>query len=248
MPTTLQIPIPCAQQWQTMQPLRPDCRFCAACLKNIVDFTYKTDAEILHYLQQNTGNICGRFRPEQLDRHLKAPKAPRQTGFGAMAAGFAALLAMKEPSIQQISTLPALHAPAVNLSSKTEDPARSTAQDSMRIIAGKVVDMETGEALIGSVVTIDGTSWGAGTDTDGRFSIRIPIQELPQKPLTLRIFYTGYPTLEIVCPERVLTEDIALVPIALDARAVAVMGEVVICHPPKPTMKQRLRRFFRPNR
>ncbi|WP_201982671.1 carboxypeptidase-like regulatory domain-containing protein [Hymenobacter rubidus] len=54
-------------------------RHCAACAKVVVDFTLKTDAEILAYLAKAaSGRTCGRFAAGQLDRPLQraAPATP----------------------------------------------------------------------------------------------------------------------------------------------------------------------------
>ena len=54
-------------------------RHCAACAKTVVDFTLKTDAEILAYLAgAASGRTCGRFAAGQLERPLQraAPAAP----------------------------------------------------------------------------------------------------------------------------------------------------------------------------
>jgi len=68
------------------------------------------------------------------------------------------------------------------------------AQASARgIIAGKVVDAETGEALIGANVLIKGTTMGSATDLQGNY--RVP--SVPSGTYTLVITYIGYQTKEI---------------------------------------------------
>ena len=63
------------------------------------------------------------------------------------------------------------------------------AQDSESAkIIGKVTDKATGETLIGTNVSIDGTSLGAATDLDGEFVIPI----IPPGTYTIRIGYIGY--------------------------------------------------------
>lgn len=54
--------------------------------------------------------------------------------------------------------------------------------------SGQVVDAESGEALAFANVQVLGTTLGAITDADGRFSIR----EIPTKSIRLRISYIGY--------------------------------------------------------
>ncbi|WP_022825822.1 hypothetical protein [Hymenobacter norwichensis] len=50
-------------------------RHCAACDKVVLDFTQKTDAEILALLKRTTAP-CGRFRADQLGRPLLTPPVP----------------------------------------------------------------------------------------------------------------------------------------------------------------------------
>ncbi|SFQ76755.1 carboxypeptidase-like regulatory domain-containing protein [Hymenobacter arizonensis] len=76
--TRLAIPQPCAESWDAMRPASNG-RHCAACQKTVVDFTLKTDAEILAYLAGAASTrTCGRFAAGQLDRPLQraVPAAP----------------------------------------------------------------------------------------------------------------------------------------------------------------------------
>lgn len=76
--TALHIPKPCHESWAAMTPTATG-RHCAACAKIVVDFTLKTDAEILAYLAgAAAGRTCGRFAAGQLERPLQraAPVAP----------------------------------------------------------------------------------------------------------------------------------------------------------------------------
>ena len=75
---SLAIPQPCPQSWAAMTPESAG-RHCAACQKTVVDFTLKTDAEILTYLARAAGTrTCGRFAAGQLERPLQraVPAAP----------------------------------------------------------------------------------------------------------------------------------------------------------------------------
>lgn len=76
--TTLRIPQPCHESWDAMSPTAAG-RHCAACAHTVVDFTLKTDAEILaHLAGAAAGRTCGRFAAGQLERPLQraAPVAP----------------------------------------------------------------------------------------------------------------------------------------------------------------------------
>ena len=70
-PVSLTVPQPCSQSWAAITPATAG-RHCAACEKTVVDFTLKTDAEILAYLAGAArGRTCGRFAAGQLERPLQ---------------------------------------------------------------------------------------------------------------------------------------------------------------------------------
>lgn len=60
-------------------------------------------------------------------------------------------------------------------------------------IAGVIKDAQTGEALIGVNVVLEGTSLGAATDEDGWYAIL----NVPPGTHTLRCFYLGYQTVSV---------------------------------------------------
>ena len=69
--TSLSIPQPCSESWAAMSPAAAG-RHCAACAHTVVDFTLKTDAEILaHLAGAAAGRTCGRFAAGQLERPLQ---------------------------------------------------------------------------------------------------------------------------------------------------------------------------------
>ncbi|MCC7429226.1 TonB-dependent receptor [bacterium] len=52
--------------------------------------------------------------------------------------------------------------------------AQQTKQE-LGTIRGKIIDKSNGENLIGAIVTIEGTSWGASADLDGNFFLKVPV-------------------------------------------------------------------------
>ncbi len=69
-PLQLIIDSPCTQNWDTMLP-QTNGKHCNQCNKTVVDFTYMTDNEVLHYFTNNTNqNICGRLAESQLNRDV----------------------------------------------------------------------------------------------------------------------------------------------------------------------------------
>lgn len=72
----VRIPEPCHEDWNQMQPDAKG-RFCCSCSKSVVDFTTKSDAEILSILAANQGQkLCGHFKISQLERPLKDVSPP----------------------------------------------------------------------------------------------------------------------------------------------------------------------------
>jgi hypothetical protein len=65
MQNTIHIPSPCNEQWDDMAP-DGNGRHCAVCCKTVTDFTHWATADILDYIRQGRGNVCGRFRKSQL--------------------------------------------------------------------------------------------------------------------------------------------------------------------------------------
>jgi TonB family protein len=62
------VPNPCHEKWDGMQP-QENGRYCGSCQKVVIDFTNKTEQEIIDYIQANTGKkMCGTFKTIQLDR------------------------------------------------------------------------------------------------------------------------------------------------------------------------------------
>ena len=71
----IQISNPCHEEWAGMQA-DTNGKFCSSCKKSVIDFTHFTDAELKRWFNQNPGNSCGRFKPEQLDRYIGGKAAP----------------------------------------------------------------------------------------------------------------------------------------------------------------------------
>lgn len=71
-PIQLTIPTPCQQSWDKMTPNQQG-RFCASCAKTVVDFSAMSDAELIQYFENlKNEDVCGRVRPQQLNRELAA--------------------------------------------------------------------------------------------------------------------------------------------------------------------------------
>lgn len=96
------IPQPCHENWNGMRPLENG-RFCNACAKTVVDFSMMSDDEVLHYFSHTSGNICGRFLPDQLNRGMQITERKKQTTwkyvFNLLFASFVSVSAPKAQTI-----------------------------------------------------------------------------------------------------------------------------------------------------
>ena len=77
-PLKISIPEPCHEDWNGMHPVSGTTeRHCDSCAKNVIDFTSFSDAQMHDYVRLNGNKMCGRFRPDQLDRPLRAVPRPK---------------------------------------------------------------------------------------------------------------------------------------------------------------------------
>lgn len=222
-PVTLRIPEPCTQPWAAMTPQGAG-RHCAACQKVVIDFTQKTDAEILAVLAAAPGQACGRFGASQLGRALQLPLAPRpawwQTAVAATVAATVALLGFRTllpPGAQaqaSVSQAPAnggqvaATGTAPPFQAKPAEVERTIGEVSSDIvITGRVVDKETGEGLPGVSVLIQTTAHGVSTDSEGRFSL--PVMDA-ERQLPLLIICIGYVGVELPQPTGPAAQNISV--------------------------------------
>jgi hypothetical protein len=69
----LKIDQPCHEDWNRMTGADKG-RFCAACKKEVVDFTTMSDAQLAAWFKKPAGSVCGRLAPDQLNREISIPK------------------------------------------------------------------------------------------------------------------------------------------------------------------------------
>lgn len=69
---SISIPKPCHEDWNKMTPNEQGAH-CAVCAKTVVDFSKKTDKEIINIFEEKKQEkVCGRFAPSQLSRPVVA--------------------------------------------------------------------------------------------------------------------------------------------------------------------------------
>lgn len=164
------VALPCAEPWEQMTPTARG-RHCAACAQEVVDFTRKTDAELLAWFQQSGHHAaCGRFRLDQLDRPLLPPPAPAPRWRGWLAA----LLALWTWRTAAPAAAIGQQRPTQHLQPR---PVSLSLPNST--LRGQVLDQRSGLPLPNVEVQLDGTDLVAQTDTNGSFALLLPAPQAP---------------------------------------------------------------------
>ena len=156
------IPEPCHENWQAMTPVEKG-RFCALCKKNVIDFTFLTDREIIQAYNTDT-KLCGRFTTSQLNRDLVEPKDKSSIWLATTSAII---------SFLGIGTHEALAQGNVKVEQTEKKVLNYSVSDTGKDIevSGVVVD-EKDIPLPGANVVIKNSNIGISTDIDGRFVIK----------------------------------------------------------------------------
>ena len=188
---TVNIPEPCHEDWNKMTP-KDQGRHCAACNKTVVDFTKQTDEQIINALE-NSGNLCGRFKNQQLDREIVLARKDKNNYLSWAASGLFAFLAFGNQDIHAQEKPKTSQTDSIIISQIKGKIAASILQE--KIFSGTVITEEDGLPLPGASVIIKGTSRGIQTDFDGNFTIKAKLGE------TIEISYFGMNSQKIVLNE-----------------------------------------------
>jgi hypothetical protein len=186
--TSVRIAQPCAESWDAMTPTGPG-RHCAACQKTVVDFTLKSDAEILAYLAKAAGETCGRLTHDQQNRPLiPALGAHPTTRWRAwLALALAAWGLRASPAAAD----PAAGPPNAAHPHRKASPKHRQPLAAPKLLRGTVRAADTHEPLAGVAVFLKGENRSATTDTAGQFSLLLPAQR-PRAGRALVLHYAGY--------------------------------------------------------
>ena len=191
----VKIPDPCHEDWNKMSPTEKG-KFCNVCTKEVVDFSAKSDEEIIKYLTNN-GNLCGRFHQSQLDRKLIADRKKRNHWLSYAAslllpmALFSNEKIKKDFNIVKTTQVDASTYKSLNISSlQRKAIATHKIQQEQFTITGTITD-DTGMPLPGATVLIKGTNVGKTTDFDGNYKIDVKAEDI------LVISYVGFANKEI---------------------------------------------------
>jgi hypothetical protein len=171
VPIQITIPEPCTQAWDDMQPVQEGRRHCGQCQKVVADFTRFTDAELVHYFQQN-GIGCGRYREEQLNQVIKIVEAPKSYWWAKLAAGVLLASLSKSSSGQPKNS----RAPAVQhalQNNRQSENAAAPLSNGYSKIHGILKDYKGIPIHNAEVIITEGgiQKRQTFTDKDGRYSV-----------------------------------------------------------------------------
>ena len=218
---TLTIPTPCHESWAAMTPAAQG-RHCAACNKVVLDFTQKSDAEILALLRR-VAKPCGRFRADQLQRPLLPPPVPAPRWRTWLAAA-ATVWGLRETST------PAGHAQQLTQPTTQatgwQSVEQNTVPDSVAsiVVRGQVTDAQSHDALPGVTVLVKKTALGVPTQADGSFELILPSTFNRKAPVLLQVNFVGYVSQELVF----YLDTPTLLTVALAPDLQQLSGELVI--------------------
>lgn len=159
----LTLPESCSESWDKMTPVQGG-RHCQQCDKRVVDFTYFSDAELVRYFQ-NHQNICGQFRPDQLNRYLPIPTpTSRWQTWRATGLLLTGMFFANQLNAQQLSQIPVV----------IEQSVANDNKNPFHQITGKVITRTDQKPLIGVNIILNGTTIGTISNLDGSFILNIP--------------------------------------------------------------------------
>lgn len=225
--TSIYIPTPCREDWGKMSPAQHG-KFCAACNKQVIDFSLMSDNQILHFLSTQSGKLCGRFDADQLQRPLIETKIKKKRTWW-MAIAMPLLFLFEKSGAQENK----MEHNMATFSSNEKTKCTNAEQDSAKILIGKIAPNEVSDGYIirGKVVDQDGaplcyvtimekgSKSGTVTDSAGFFSIKISGKN---DSITLVASHVGYQTQEriIAAKEENINITMQLSPV--------LMGDVVV--------------------
>ena len=189
--------------------------FCASCKKEVIDFTQTSNYKLAKKLDRKEA-VCGRFRPDQLNRQIRvAQNNPMYRA--SMVMGFTSIFAVATPVVAQVdhTSTEIIDQPFVM---GRIDIAQGLSD--VIIIKGFVQDAQA-LPLPGAYIVLKGSKIGVQTDFDGKFHLELSKKDF-QDNSVLIVSYIGYEPQEINVYEKTeflsveLTEDYT------------ILGEVVI--------------------
>lgn len=219
MKYTITIPEPCHENWENMTATAKG-RLCDSCKKEVIDFS-NTSRAMLSQKLDSGAKLCGRFRPDQLNRSIRSRKGNAIKQSGALVASVA-LLSGIAPVIAQ-DHVPTPTEIVMGRIAVQDDVGTKPITTDDSIVSGKVSDSQG--PLPGVKIILRGSKIETQTDFDGNFSLTIPQDSLKFNAV-LDVLHIGYQPKTIAINKT--TSDLKVVLTMEDY----IMGEIAIVDKP----------------
>ncbi len=212
----LQIPEPCSQKWEQMAFIDDTKRFCSECSKNIVDFSKKSDKEIVQHLLKNPDKICGKLSPHQLNRKFR--------DYDVHFPGLKALLLAG--TLTTFSN--EFHAQASE--NQTEKP-QTNLEIKYQVIRGNIKDTSHTFGIYDLVVELPQYKLFCKSDLDGNFQFSLPLNNLSDTLLLIMRKGNAYKSYNVFNFKEFIQIEVSLHPIEIDSnftQELQMIGLVVV--------------------
>jgi hypothetical protein len=172
--TYLTIPQQCHESWDAMT-LQDKGRFCASCAKTVIDFSQMSDIQVLNYLSQAKGRLCGRFAQDQIERPLIPVKIEKKKIWWMVALMPLSLL-LNKVNAQKIANEKTSITKEIYIATCTGTMRRHNIIEDIQLltntIQGNVKD-QNGNPLPLTTVSILDNHLQTTTDENGHFSLKL---------------------------------------------------------------------------
>lgn len=193
---TIQIPQPCHERWDEMQPTEQG-RFCASCQKTVIDYTALSDRELVQLLSKAPETSCGRFLNEQLNRQLIVSNSGLSGWRHWVSLLTMGLLSWQTAKAQLNQTSKPSSPTSVRPDfSVSAIPSQAINEEKKWVVRGRVMGMDsTGSLSPVSEVSVSASQfterWQTQTDSTGAFELVISTKRQPAE-LTIGAYSAYY--------------------------------------------------------
>lgn len=152
----ISIPNPCTEDWALMTQTEKG-KHCASCNKVVIDFSNKTDKEIIEILLQQKGKkVCGNFYNTQIEHPIRLVEYTKHAKWPAIAAMLIAGLFQVNTSFAQTDRNTHTDVKSYYLSTtNTKEKKTEPAKDSLITYTINVLAVDGKYAIAGATVNIE---------------------------------------------------------------------------------------------
>jgi hypothetical protein len=187
----LSVPKPCSQNWEEMS-VNDKGRFCDNCNKSVIDFTHYSDQQLIDFLNNSSGEICGNLRYDQLEKPLQSIHYSNNRSVPQVLISAAFVIGLGDNVYaEKKQASPTIVINAASEKNEEHKVGVTSSGDSTHCITGTVTDKRTKEMIPWVTVLLEGTPTATTTDTNGCFKLDVP-DYLQKDTIKLIISAVGY--------------------------------------------------------